>query len=427
MTHTVREEVPRNVTPLLRNRDFVLLWQAAAVSGLGSNASSVAYPLLILALTGSPADAGLTGFIALLPQLLFQLPAGALVDRWNRRRTMIVCDVLRGLAVASVAVALLLHRLSLWHVLAVGFAEGTLTVCFRIAASAAVPNVVHPSQLAAALSRNEARARGAAMLGQPLGGVLFGLGRAVPFLFDAATYLWSLGGLLLIRREFQAERRPRTAPLHRELTEGVRWLWRQPFLRTTTFLVAGSNLLFQALFLTVIVMARGRHGSSAAIGVMFGVAAVGGVLGSLLAPAVERRLSMRTVVIGANWAWALLTPVLLVVRDPYVVGVVYALMCFVGPVWNVVVSAYQLAVTPDAIQGRVLGAVGLVAFGAIPLGSLVGGQLLAWLGADATVWVLAGWMVLLAATAAFSPSVRSAPTPAGAASGSEGHEPAPAG
>ncbi|MGW1597902.1 MFS transporter [Streptomyces sp. NPDC002343] len=426
MTHTVREEVRRNVKPLLRNRDFVLLWQAAAVSGLGSNASSVAYPLLILALTGSPADAGLTGFIALLPQLLFQLPAGALVDRWNRRRTMITCDVLRALAIGSVAAALLLHRLSLPHVLAVGFAEGTLTVCFRIAASAAVPNVVHPSQLAAALSRNEARARGAAMLGQPLGGVLFGLGRAVPFLFDAASYLWSLVCLLLIRREFQAERRPRTAPLHRELTEGVRWLWRQPFLRTTTFLIAGSNLLFQALFLTVIVMARGRHGSSAAIGVMFGVAAMGGVLGSLLAPAVERRLSMRTVVIGANWLWALLTPVLLVVRDPYLIGVVYALMCFVGPVWNVVVSAYQLAVTPDAIQGRVLGAVGLVAFGAIPLGSLAGGQLLAGPGAHATVWALAAWMVLLAVTATLSPSVRSAPTLAGAATAAGEPEPTPA-
>ncbi|MEV4616040.1 MFS transporter [Kitasatospora sp. NPDC049258] len=426
MTDTVREEAPRTVTPLLRNRDFVLLWQAAAVSGLGSNATSVAYPLLILVLTGSPADAGLTGFVALLPQLLFQLPAGALVDRWNRRRTMICCDVLRGLAVAGVAAALLLDRLSLPYVLAAGFVEGTLTVCFRIAASAAVPNVVHPSQLAAALSRNEARARGAAMLGQPLGGLLFGLGRAVPFVFDAASYLWSLVSLLLIRQEFQAERRPRGGPLHRELTAGVRWLWRQPFLRTTTFLIAGSNLLFQALFLTVIVIARGQHGSSAAIGVMFGVAAVGGVLGSLVAPAVERRLSMRTVVIGANWAWALLVPVLLVVRDPYLIGLVYALMCFVGPVWNVVISAYQLAVTPDAIQGRVLGAVGLVAFGAVPLGSLIGGQLLARLGADSTVWLLAAWMVLLAATAALSPSVRSAPALTDAAATATGPAPEPA-
>ncbi|QMU71795.1 MFS transporter [Streptacidiphilus sp. P02-A3a] len=422
----VREEVPEEVPPLLRNRDFLLLWQGAAVSGLGSNASSVAYPLLVLALTGSAADAGLTGFVALLPQLLFQLPAGVLVDRWDRRRTMVWCDVLRGLALGSVAATLLLHRLVLPYILVVGFVEGTLTVVFRIAASSAVPNVVHPSQLAAALSRNEARTRGAQMLGRPLGGLLFGIGNAVPFVFDTASYLWSLVTLLLIRSEFQAERRPRGVPLRREVTEGMGWLWRRPFLRTTTFLIAGSNLLFQALFLTVIVMARGHDGSSAAIGVMFGVAAVGGVLGSLVAPAAERRLSMRTVVIGANWAWALLVPVLLTVHDPYLIGGVYALMCFVGPVWNVVISAYQLAVTPDAIQGRVLGAVGLISFGAIPLGSLIGGQLLSGLGAVSTVWVLTAWMLLLAVTASLSPSVRSAPALTGATATAAEPEPAPA-
>ncbi|MFJ6620668.1 MFS transporter [Kitasatospora sp. NPDC091335] len=415
MTDTVREEVPEKVPPLARNRDFLLLWQGAAVSGLGSNVSGVAYPLLVLALTGSPADAGFTGFLALLPHLLFQLPAGALVDRWNRRQTMIWCDVLRFLAIGSVAAALLLDRLSLPHILAVGFVEGTLTVFFQIAASAAVPNVVHPSQLATALSRNEARARGATMLGKPLGGLLFGLGRAAPFLFDAASYLWSLVSLLLIRTRFQAERSPRGGPLHRELTEGVRWLWRHPFIRTTTFLIAGSNLLFQAVFLTVIMMARGQGASSASIGLMFGLGAVGGVLGSLVAPGLERRLSMRAVVVGANWVWALLVPLLLVVHGPYLLGAVYGLMCFVGPVWNVVTSAYQLAVTPDAIQGRVLGAVGLVAYGAVPLGSLIGGQLLSRIGADSTVGVLAAWMVLLAATAALSPSVRSAPSLSGAA------------
>ncbi|MFD9356167.1 MFS transporter [Streptomyces sp. NPDC060031] len=410
------------VPPLLRNRDFLLLWQGSAVSSLGSNVSTVAYALLVLALTGSPADAGFTGFVALLPQLLFQLPAGALVDRWNRKRAMIWCDALRGLTVGSVAAALLAGHLYLAHVLVAGFVEGTLTVCFRIAASAAVPNVVHPSQLALALSRNEARARGAAMLGQPLGGVLFGLGRAVPFLFDAFSYLVSLGALLMIRKDFQVERPAQPGrsgqlghlgqlgQLGAEIGEGVRWLWRQPFLRTTTFLIAGSNLLFQALFLTVIVSARQHGGSSAAIGVMFGVAAVGGVVGSLVAPALERRLSMKVVVIGANWAWALLVPLLLVVRNPYLIGAVYALMCFVGPVWNVVISAYQLAVTPDRIRGRVLGAAGVVAFGAVPLGSLIGGLLLSRYGADTTVWLLAGWMALLAVVSTVSPAVRAAPS-----------------
>jgi hypothetical protein len=99
----------------------------------------------------------------------------------------------------------------------------------------------------------------------------------------------------------------------------------------------------------------------------------------------------------------------LVTRDPYVIGAVYALLCFVGPVWNVAISAYQLAVTPDRIQGRVLGAAGMVSIGAIPLGSLLGGTLLSWLGATATVAVLAVWMVFLAVVASVSRAVRTAP------------------
>ncbi|MBP2479069.1 MFS family permease [Crossiella equi] len=396
------EQVP----PLRRNREFLLLWSGSAVSSLGANASSVAYPLLVLALTGSAVDAGLSGFIALLPQLLCQVPAGALVDRLNRKRVMIWCDVLRALAIATLATALAVDALTLPHILAVGFVEGVLTVTFKIAAAAAVPNVVHPSHLTLALSRNEARERGAAMLGQPLGGALFGLGRAVPFLFDALTYLVSLVSLLLIRTDFQTAR-PRT---RLRLTEGVVWLWRQPFLRMTTALVAGSNFLFRALFLVVIVIAADYGASPGLVGVMFGLAAVGGVLGSLAAPWLERRLSMRVVVIGANWAWGLLVPLMLLVPNPYVLGAVYALMCFVGPVWNVATSAYQLAITPDHLQGRVLGAAGMIAFGAVPLGSLLGGFALEWIGARPTVWVLSAWMLVLAVLATVSPAIRAAPS-----------------
>lgn len=400
------------VRPLHRNRDFVLLWSGAAVSNLGSNCSTVAYPLLVLALSRSPAEAGLTGFVALLPQLVFQLPAGALADRWNRKRVMIWCDALRALAIGSLVAALLEWHLYLAQILIVGFIEGTLTVCYRIAASAAVPNVVHPSQLTRALSRNEARVRGATMAGQPLGGALFGIAKAIPFLFDAFTYVVSLTTLLLIRADFQAPRKAagtRRPAVLREMREGVAWLWRQPFLRMTTFLVAGSNLMFQMLFLSVIVVVERGGAGPAAVGLMFGIAAAGGVLGSIVAPAVRRWLSMRAVVISANCAWALLVPVIAVLRDPYEIGGVYALMCFVGPVWNVVIAAYQLAVTPDAIRGRVLGTISLVAYGAIPLGSLLGGLLLSWLGARTTVWTLVGWMLLLVLTAAVSPAVRTAP------------------
>jgi predicted MFS family arabinose efflux permease len=248
------------------------------------------------------------------------------------------------------------------------------------------------------------------MVGRPLGGALFGVDRAIPFLFDTFTYAVSLITLLCIRKEFQAERPPGKGRVRRhEITAGIAWIWRQPFLRTTTFLISGSNLLFQALFLALIVIMTGNSAPPSTVGLIFGIAATGGVLGSVAAPAFTRRLSMRMVVIGTNWAWALLVPLVLVVRQPYLLGAVYALMCFIGPVWNVTIAAYQQAITPDRIRGRVVGAVGMVAYGGVPLGSFIGGLLLGSVGVNPTVWVLAIWMLLLAVVATVNPAVRDAP------------------
>lgn len=197
------EAQDKDVPPLRANRDLRLLWLGSVVSVLGSRASTIAYPLLVLALTGSPADAGLAGFAATIPYLLWQLPAGALVDRWNRRLIMIACDAGRALALASIVLALAIDRISFAQIVAVSFIEGSLYVFHSLAEPAAVRNLVHPAHLPLALSQIEARERGAALLGQPLGGFLFDLGRAVPFLADALSYLASLTALLLIKGRFQ--------------------------------------------------------------------------------------------------------------------------------------------------------------------------------------------------------------------------------
>jgi len=382
-----------------------------AVSVLGSRITAIAYPLLVLALTGSPARAGLIGFLATLPYLVFQLPAGALVDRWNRKRIMLACDGVRALALGSIVVALWADSLTLFHLGTVALVEGTGFVFHNLAQSAAVRHVVHQSQLPVALGRNEARERAASLLGAPLGGILFGLGRAVPFLVDTLSYLVSLATLLLIRKDFQAPREqgPRTARMLGEVREGVVWLWRQPFLRAASFLVAGSNLLFAALVLVLIVIAREGGASAAATGLMLSGAGVGGVLGSLLAARLEALVSMKRIVIGANWVWALLTPLLLVSRDPLWLGAVFAGMAFVGPTWNVAIGAYQLTITPDRLLGRVTSAETLLAYGAIPIGSLVAGVLLETLGTrDATIGIAAA-MGAVALAATLSPAVRSAP------------------
>ncbi len=394
---------------LLRNRDFFLLFSGQVVSVLGSRISSIAFPLLVLALTGSPAKAGIVGFFGALPYLLFQLPAGGLVDRWDRKRTMIVCDVGRALALGSIPVALWLGRPTIPQIAGVAFLEGSLFVFFEIAENAALPRVVTQELLPAAIARNEARSRGAALAGQPLGGLLFGVARALPFLADALSYAFSVLTLLLIRAGFQEERAEPRERLHREIAEGLRWLWTQAFLRATSLLVAGSNFIFAALFLVVVVLARSRGASPALIGVILGFAGGGGFLGAFAASWIRRHVSAKIILIGASWLWAALLPVMALPSRPIVLGLLFGAMAFVGPAWNVVIGAYELTIAPDRLLGRVHSVGMLIAWGVIPLGSLTAGILLQVFGAVRATEILSALMLITAATCIASPTIRHAP------------------
>jgi MFS family permease len=227
--------------PLRRNRDFTLLWSGQVVSTLGSEISGLAFPLLVLSLTGSPAQAGIVGFARGLPYLLLYLPAGALVDRWNRKRVMLVADAGRAASIGSVAVWLALGRPPLAWLAVVAFVEGALFVFFQLAESAALPQIVAREQLPQAIAQNQARMQGAHVAGAPLGGALFGVSRLLPFVADAVSYAVSFVSLLFVRPAFQESREPTQTRLRTEIAEGVRWLWSQPFLRTTTLIVAGTS------------------------------------------------------------------------------------------------------------------------------------------------------------------------------------------
>lgn len=383
--------------PLRRNRDFTLFWCGQLVSTLGSRVSSVGYPLLVLALTGSPADVGIVAFAQGLPFLVWFLPAGALVDRWDRKRTMLLCDVGRVLGLVSLVVALAADRLYLPQIAAVAFVEGTLFVFFELAEAAALPRIVPQHQITAAIAQNQARVQGADLAGQPLGGVLFGLGRAVPFVADAASYVVSFVTLLFVRPSFQGEREP--GPRRRltaEIREGIAWLARQPVLRAAVLLVAGSNLVFNALTLVLIIRAEALGASPALIGVMLAFFGAGALVGSVVAAPINRRFSLRTVVIGSMWLWAVEVLVMAPVTAPLALGAIAAVGAVVGPVFNVGVATYRYRVTPDELQGRVLSAARAVAWGTVPLGGLSAGFLVEWVGAGPAFLVLGGFMVVIA-------------------------------
>src|SRR5689334_21886987 len=168
--------------PLRKNRDYMLLWGGQVVSTLGSMTSQVIYPLLILALTDSPTAAGIAGALRFVPYLVFSLPVGALIDRWDRKRVMLISDLGRAIAVGSIPVAMALDALTLAQVYVVCFIEGSLFALFNIAEVAALPRVVPRAQLPEATAYNEAGFGVAGIVGPPLGTTLYQVfGRAVPF------------------------------------------------------------------------------------------------------------------------------------------------------------------------------------------------------------------------------------------------------
>jgi MFS family permease len=394
--------------PLRRNRDFLLLWSGASMSFLATRVTAVAYPLIVLWHTGSPLAMSVVSTAALLPLLLVQLPAGALVDRWDRRRVMLLCEAGRIVAVGSVALALAAGRTTVAHLAAVAFTEASLTVFYRLAERGAVRNVVHPAHLPAALAQNEARGRAAGLLGQPGGVLLQAAARWLPFGFGVLGYLFSALSLLLIRTRFQEARAERADGGHlgREVAEGMRWLRRQRFLRAALGYVAGTNVLFQMLALALILRIKEAGLPSATLAVVVGIGGVGGLCGALVGGRVQRRVRQRTLLVVGAVAWTVLIGAMGFTEGPVQLGALYAGTGFVGAVFNVAAAVYQVRTTPDALQGRVAATAGLVGSGTNALGSFAGGLLLAAWGARPTVHAIAAAMAVLAVCAALAPDLK---------------------
>jgi MFS family permease len=369
----------RESLPLGRNRDFLLLWVGEVISTLGSQMSLVAFPLLVLATTHSAVKAGLVGFANRVPVLAFYLPVGLLVDRRDRRMIMIISSV---------------------------------------AEQDALPLVVAPGQVSAAIARNQARLETATLAGLPLGGVLFGVARVLPFAFDSVSYLASALGVFLVRTPLQEPRSAERRAAVADVREAIRWFWSHAFLRDSALVVGAGNFMWMALELVLIVRAREHGAPPAAVGVMIAGIGIGGLVGSLFAPAAARRLPSPVVVIGLFWIEATLLPLLALTHDPYLLGFIVGGLALGGPTWNAVVVAARLTLTPDPLRGRVNSVARLISGSMLALGAFAGGLLTASVGTTDALLALAAWqlIVALAATASSSlrtglPTTRSQPPP----------------
>lgn len=393
--------------PLWRNRDYALLWSGQTVSLLGTQVTQIAFPLLVLSLTGSAAAAGLVAAARTLPYLLLTLPAGALVDRWDRRTTMVVCSAGSALALASVAIARAAGVLTIPQIVAVSLVEGSFAVVYGLAETAALRQVVSTAQLPAAVAQQQLQYALGGILGPPLGGVLYGVAIALPFVVDAASYAVSSASLAVLRTPLPGA--PATArSLRLEVVEGVQWLWNQPLIRYMAILTGMLNLAGRGLPLIVVVLARGQGASPAEIGAIFAAGGVAGVLGALAAPFVQRRFSFGRAIVGQISVTAAAILLLALATTPLLVTATLVLVELVGPLYDTVQQSYRMALIPEGLQGRVNSVFRMFAQGMGPFGLALTGLLLDRAGGAATALACGGLMALLGLVTARNSHVRCA-------------------
>jgi MFS family permease len=394
-------------TPLRRNRDYMLLWAGQGVSELGSQISTVAYPLLVLALTHSPAKAGLVGLAATLPLPLLALPAGMLADHFDRKRLMLACDAIRAVALAALTIAVFAGHLAYGMIAAVAFIDGSLMTVSFVTERGVLRRLVAPEQLSAAVAQNESVFYASSVLGPPVGGLLFAIARALPFLADSVSYAFSATAKLLTRAKFQVERTQERGNLAAEFTSGVRWLWRQPLLRTCSLLTAAANPTWRALYLMLVVLAK-RHGaSSALVGVMFAMIAVGGLIGGVLAGSrFADRISARAAVRFDICLTALLMPLLLIAQGTLFTALIVALIEIPAPIANSQIEGLRGTLAPEYMQGRVHAAAGTLSQSLGWAGPLAIGLALERFSSTTSILILCGWALLSALGALLLPSMR---------------------
>lgn len=395
---------------LWRDRDYLVLWSGQVVSTLGGAGSLVAFPLLVIALTGSAASAGVAAALTTLPYALLSVPAGALVSRWDLRRVMMTCDLGRAAAKASIPLAAAFDALSLGQLYGVAVVESALFAFFSVAERSLLPRVVAPAQLGQAISHQQTSLYLASLLGPAIGGLLYGAaGPTSPFALDALTFALSAASLLALRTPPQVEatrpvqgRAPGIAyvaalGVQPQLTwEAIRWLVARRFTWATCLLNGAFNFVLAANALLLVLLVQAAHGDAAVVGLVFAMGAAGGLLGSFAGAWVQRRWGPARVSLGVAWTVALLLPLYLFPGSALMFGLVTALLSAAMPIFSVSAVAHRTRQVPDALQTRVTGITNRILSFPRPVGALVAGLALERWGTGATILGLTAFAVLSA-------------------------------
>ncbi|MGW0366576.1 MFS transporter [Streptomyces sp. NPDC002990] len=411
-------------------RGFTLLWTSQAFGEFAYSTSLIVLPLLVLAITGSPSQAGIIGFVDAAAMLLAGLPAGAVADRYDRRTVMLWCQAALVAVFGGLALLLWAGAVSLPALVGLALVNGAATAMTMAAGEAMIPGLVPRDRLSQAVAMNSARTYAGQLVGTSAGGFLLAVKNAFPFVVGCAAHLIGLVLLLFLERQppagppagagpgFGAGSGPGPGPGsgpggQRALLEGVRWIARHPFLRLGLCYATATNFFFGAIYFIVIASAQGSGMNSGLIGVMAALLGVGGLLGALAAPLLRRVLTGSRPIFVVLWLFALLTAGIAVLPGSYTPGILLGAIAFAAPTANAYFTTYQLLLTPDSHRGRVVSVAALCSGAGGAIAPLAGGLLLDFTGRFAGLMGCAAVMTAVALSAVLSPVMRGVPDEVG--------------
>src|SRR4051794_13120681 len=355
------------------------MWIASSISVLGAGGRFTAMPLVAASVTHNAIAGSLVSVAALSPWLVFSLIAGALVDRWDRRRVMWMSDLFRTIVMGGFTAVVAFGHASIAIIVVASFALGMAETLFDNASQTILPAVVRKEHLARANSRLYAgQIIGMQFVGPPLGGLLFAGLIWAPFGVDATSFLIASLLVLSVRGRFREPREEGAPPtkLFAEIGEGVRWLWRHRVLRAFCSMLGIWNLTFNATEAILVLWALEiLHLDARGFGFLGIGAAVGSLLGSLVSERFTKWLGEGPAIYVTIGMSVVAELIAFFTHNGFVGGAAFALIGFGSIIWNVLTVSLRQEIIPPRLLGRVNSAYRFVGWGSIPIGALVGGIL----------------------------------------------------
>jgi MFS family permease len=399
--------------PVPRRRfsaDFAKFWAGQTISNLGSSVTLFALPLLVFKLTGSPLNLGATSATSFLPYLLFGLVIGAWVDRVDRKRLMIATDVVRALLVAAIPLLADAGQLRVEWIYVLAFLQSTVTIAFDSAEFAAIPSLVESKDdLVTANGRIQASYYAAQVAGPLLAGLLIAtISVQQVFWLDAASFALSAVSLAMVRRRFntardaegeEAAERPRRA-IFRDVADGLRYVLGHPVLRNISAMMAIINLVMSSIYAQLVLFAKDRlDATDTQVGLLYSAGSVGVVALSLLAGPLRKRWPFSKVALSALVLDGLMTVALSFTRWYWLALPLWALSSGLGILFNINTGSLRQQIVPNEMLGRVISIAGVLAWSAIPVGTILGGLAIERTGNVALIFGIIGALVAVVALA----------------------------